>query len=157
RPASLTVRARGQAAGQGADQAADQTITLTPRTDAGDSGGLYSASWTFAEPGDYTLTPTDAALSGLNLSAKVEVRDRDDELRDVTTDHPGLARLSEASNGRVLKPDEIAKLAELLPNREIRTAGPSAIETLWDKPIVWTLLLLLLGAEWIARRLMRLA
>lgn len=153
RPASLQVRARAQ----GAEGAADQTITLTARDGAGENGGLYSASWTFAEAGDYVLTPSDAALSGLNLSAKVEVRDRDDELRDVTTDHAGLARLSEASGGRVLKPEEITRLSELLPNREIRTAGPSAIETLWDKPIVWLVLVLLLGAEWIARRLMRLA
>ncbi|MBY0112818.1 MAG: hypothetical protein K2Y21_08355 [Phycisphaerales bacterium] len=154
RPASMTVKA------QSTDpQAAAQMITLTPRAggEAGESSGLYSASWTFAEAGDYTLTPTDAALSGLNLSATVEVRDRDDELRDVTTDHLGLARLSDASGGRVLKPEEIARLSELLPNREIRTAGPSAIETLWDKPVVWAVLLTLLCVEWIARRLMRLA
>lgn len=153
RPSALSVRARQQSA----DQSGDQTITLTPRSGAGDSGGLYSASWTFAEPGDYTLTPVDAALSSLNLSAKVEVRDRDDELRDVTTDHPGLVRLSEATNGRALKPEEVGKLSELLPNREIRTAGPSAIETLWDKPIVWIVLLALLCGEWISRRLLRLA
>lgn len=153
RPASLTLRAKPND-----PQASEQTITLAPQASTGDEpSGLYSASWTFADPGDYTLTPADAALSGLGLSATVEVRDRDDELRDVTADHLALARLSDSSGGRVLRPEDIGRLSELLPNREIRTAGPSAIETLWDKPIVWAVLLVLLAAEWIARRLMRLA
>lgn len=153
RPASLTLRAKSKD-----PQAPEQTITLAPQSSGGDEpSGLYSASWTFADPGDYTLSPTDAALSGLGLNATVEVRDRDDELRDLTADHLGLARLSDATGGRVLKPSELGRLSELLPNREIRTAGPAAIETLWDKPIVWAVLLLLLASEWIARRLMRLA
>lgn len=153
RPASLTLRAKPQD-----PQASEQTITLAPQASSGDEpSGLYSASWTFADAGDYALTPTDAALSGLGLSATVEVRDRDDELRDVTADHLALTRLSDATGGRSLRPEDIPRLSELLPNREIRTAGPSAIESLWDKPIVWAVLLLLLATEWIARRLMRLA
>lgn len=157
RPESLAVRVRS------ADPAApeEQTIVLRPQTEsrAGsqEGTGLYSASWIFSEAGDYTVRPIDAMLAGLGISAKVEVRDRDDELRESAADHAVLASLSDSTGGRVIQVADLKQLPTLLPNRQVRTAGATLSESLWDKPIVWSVLITLLCLEWIARRLLRLA
>ncbi|MFO0861006.1 MAG: hypothetical protein U0570_10645 [Phycisphaerales bacterium] len=157
RPESLTIRALPDPS----LNLGEQTIVLKPQAEGRNIGeassGLYSGSWTFAEAGDYTLRPTDAMLSGLGLFAKVEVRTRDDELREPAADHGLLTALSEATGGRVLRDAELETLTELLPNRQVRTAGETVSETLWDKPIVWAVLMALLCVEWIGRRLLRLA
>ncbi|MBX3390336.1 MAG: hypothetical protein KF691_12880 [Phycisphaeraceae bacterium] len=157
RPVSLTVRAKPESS----SDIGEQSITLRPQESNRGVGeapsGLYTGSWTFAEAGDYTIRPVDAILSGLGLSAKVEVRARDDEMREPAADHVLLAEIADATAGRVLRTDEIGQLTELLPNRQVRTAGETLSEPLWDKPIVWTLLILLLSLEWIGRRLIRLA
>lgn len=157
RPESLTVRITSDRAAD----AGEQSITLKPQESGRGAGetptGLFASSWTFAEAGDYTIRPTDAALSGLGLSTKVEVRARDDELREPAADHALLIGLSEATGGQVLPFDQIGRLADLIPNRQVRTAGETVSETLWDKPLVWSLLILLLSLEWIGRRLIRLA
>jgi len=157
RPESLTVRAKVD----GNADANEQTITLKPQESGRGVGeaptGLFTGSWTFAEAGDYTLRPTDSALAGLGLSAKVEVRARDDEMREPAADHVLLADLASATGGQMLKIEEVGRLTELLPNRQVRTAGETVAEPLWDKPLVWTILILLLSLEWIGRRLIRLA
>lgn len=157
RPESLTVRAKAEGSGEGQEQA----ITLKPQEGGRAVGeaptGLFTGSWTFAEAGDYTIRPTDSMLSGLGLNARVEVRARDDEMREPAANHALLAELASATDGRMLKIDDIAKLVELLPNRQVRTAGETVSEPLWDKPLVWIVLIVLLSLEWIGRRLMRLA
>jgi hypothetical protein len=57
----------------------------------------------------------------------------------------------------VLSPAQLATLADLLPNREVRTLGTPDIETIWDKPWALVALLLLVGIEWIGRRLIKLS
>lgn len=157
RPESLTVRAKAE----GVPDGSEQTITLRPQESGRNVGeapsGLFTSSWTFAEPGDYTVRPTDSVLSGLGLNTKIEVRARDDEMREPAADHVLLADLAAATGGKVLKINSVKELAELLPNRQVRTAGETVSEPLWDKPLVWTVLILLLSLEWIGRRLIRLA
>lgn len=157
RPASLTVRAKPL----NSEVSGEQRITLRPQEGNRSIGeapsGLYTGAWTFAEAGDYAVSPVDAILSGLGLSAKVEVRARDDEMREPAADHVLLDEIAHATSGRMLRIDEIGHLNELLPNRQVRTAGETFAEPLWDKPIVWAALILLLSLEWIGRRLIRLA
>lgn len=157
RPESLTVRAKAE----GTTDGSEHSIALRPQESGRGVGespsGLYTGSWVFAEPGDYTIRPTDSVLSGLGLSARVEVRSRDDELREPAADHRLIEDLANATGGKLLKTDRIRELADLLPNRQVRTAGETVSETLWDKPLVWALLILLLSLEWIGRRLIRLA
>ena len=157
RPESLTVRAQVD----GAANSVEQSITLKPQEGGRGVGeaptGLFTGSWTFSEAGDYTVRPTDSILSGLGLSARVEVRARDDEMREPAADHVLLADLATATSGQMLKIEEVERLTELLPNRQVRTAGETVVEPLWDKPLVWTVLILLLSLEWIGRRLIRLA
>ena len=45
----------------------------------------------------------------------------------------------------------------VLPNREVHITGTPDVQPLWDKPATLAFLLVLLGAEWVGRRLIRLA
>lgn len=134
-------------------------LTLRPETGGDDSQppSALSATWTPADPGRYTLSGADSLLAGLDIAAKAEVSLPDDELRTPQTDHAGLAALAEATHGRVVSPDQLASVFKELPNRELRLLGAPDIETLWDKPLAWTLLISLLTIEWIGRRLIKLS
>ncbi|TVQ54388.1 MAG: hypothetical protein EA377_05860 [Phycisphaerales bacterium] len=106
-------------------------------------------------PGTYTVRLVDPALDELNLEAELEVFAPEDELRHPETDHALLAELSEATGGRLLEPDELSELNELLPNRAVTTMNPLT-ERIWDTWPFFTLFLLLITAEWIGRKVLRL-
>jgi len=80
---------------------------------------------------------------------------RDDELRRGDADHEALADLSKRTSGRALDAQSITTLPELLPRRA-RETDESVMRTMWDTPGALAALLLLLGLEWIGRRLLRL-
>ncbi len=153
--------------GQGAAPAQDPEVaelTLTPGG-TGAAGGAaartYSTTWLPTMSGRYRVEAIDPMLAtgagGGGLSARVEVWQADDELRTPQTDHAALARLSDATGGKMLVPGELAEISKLLPNRQLRIAGEPEIETLWDTPIALILVVLLAGIEWIGRRLLKLA
>jgi hypothetical protein len=125
-------------------------LTLT-----GEDGRL-AATWSTTEPGIYRIEPLDPLLASLGLSATVEVSEPSRELREPATDHALLAELAGATEGRVLSIDELADLPSMLPNRSLRIEGEPDIQTLWDRPFVLALIVLLLTAEWIGRKLVRL-
>jgi len=68
-----------------------------------------------------------------------------------------LASLSQTTGGKILTTDELRQLPTLLPNRRLKLAGEPDIQTLWDTPLALIIVVLLLTAEWIGRRLLRLA
>ncbi|MDY7110015.1 MAG: hypothetical protein SYC29_15395 [Planctomycetota bacterium] len=106
-------------------------------------------------PGRLRVRISDPVLPGAELSMFMEVHVPEDELRRPETDHPLLARLASETGGRMLPPDQIEMLPQLLPNRAVRTIDPLR-ESIWDTPLAFTLVLFLLTAEWIGRRLIRL-
>lgn len=164
--ASMRVRAvrKGGAATGDAGPTRDEPveIILAPEGGAGTGGAGAAAMRSFAGvwmpdvAGAYRLEAIDPMLAGLGLFAEVEVALDDDELRRPETDHPLLARLAEATGGRVLPPESLAQVRDLLPNRELRVSGTPDARTLWDRPIVLATLLLLLTLEWVCRRLIKL-
>lgn len=141
----------------GAPQGQGEVVELRVESGNAERTPTFAAAFIPSEPGLYRVEPGDAALMGLGLAARLEVTLPHDELRDPQTNHPLLATLAQHSGGRVLAPDELAQLGSLLPNRQIRVVGAAHVETLWDKPVVWTVLMLLLGLEWIGRRIIRLS
>jgi hypothetical protein len=158
---SLRVRASrvgAAASGEaGPSGEAPAEVTLSP-----EGGGARASMRTFAGvwlpdlAGTYRLEAIDPLLAGLGLQAEVEVALDDDEMRRPETDHPLLAELSAETEGQLLPPESLGRVADLLPNRELRVAGTPDVQTLWDRPIVLAALLLLLAFEWITRRLIRL-
>jgi hypothetical protein len=87
----------------------------------------------------------------------VEITAPDDEMREPQADHASLAELAESTGGQVIAPSWLSTVADALPNRELRILGLPEIETLWDKPIAWLVLMILLVAEWVGRRVIRLS
>jgi hypothetical protein len=162
-PARLTARVKRGATAT--DPATSTDLTLAPEQSQGGAGGgtragrSYATTWVPSQPGKYQIEVADPALSGASLSGDLEVLLPDDELRRPEADHALLANLSkqtEEAGGRVLRTADLAKLPDLLPKREVHIAGTPDIQTLWDRPAVFALLLLLLAAEWIGRRLIKL-
>ena len=98
---------------------------------------------------------SEATLDELDISTLVEVIAPDDELRRPEPDHARLALLSEQTGGRVIPLNELAVLAEVVPNRARKT--PADIrEPLWHSPLALVLILGLLTVEWIVRKVIRL-
>ena len=77
-------------------------------------------------------------------------------MRRPDTDHELLGALAAQTGGRVLAPQDVGELERLLPNRSVRTINPLT-ERIWDTPLVFSLVLLLLTCEWIGRKVIRLA
>jgi hypothetical protein len=165
KPSSVTVRiTREEKVGANPDTAwAPVELKLSPEDAAGMKGvgpgrsiRSLASTWVPAEAGNYKVEAVDPLLARLALAAQVEVALSDDELRHPETDHPLLARVSQETGGAVLSPDQVGTLPSILPKRELRLAGTPEIETLWDKPVVLVMLMLLLVVEWVGRKLIHL-
>jgi len=118
----------------------------------------FSATWLPTMSGRYQIEAVDPLIRAAGgLSLRTEVWQANDELRTPQTDHPALARLAEATGGKVLEAAELAQVAKLLPNRRLRLAGEPDIETLWDTPLALLVVVLIITVEWIGRRLLKLA
>jgi hypothetical protein len=176
-PASLRVKIKREGAidaaahePAGEKDAGVVELTLTPETAMDSTPGkkagarVYAATWIPTDSGRYRATTDDPTLTSLatgtaaeDLTARIDVWQSDDELRRPQTDHALLARLSETTGGKVLQPDQLGDLPRLLPNRKLKLAGEPEIHTLWDTPAALLMAVLLLTAEWVGRRLLRLA
>ena len=67
-----------------------------------------------------------------------------------------MASLAAETGGRVLLPEQISELPGLLPNRAVTSINPLN-EEIWDSPLAFGLLLLVLAGEWNRRKILRLA
>lgn len=133
-------------------------LSLSPdgARDAGATFLTYTGTFLPTVAGTFEARAVDPLLFRLNLSVRFEAALPDDELRRPEADHALLARLAGDSGGVVLAPDDLRALPALLPKRALTLAGAPDIETLWDKPGVLLVLVGLLTAEWIGRRLIKL-
>jgi hypothetical protein len=124
---------------------------------AGGQTASYAASWVAGEPGEYVVEVADPLLASSGARAEFRVLAPDDEMRTPEADHALLADLAQRTGGELVPPTELSRLPELLPNRSIVIEGEPEVETLWDKPAILAILVLLLTGEWVGRRLMKLA
>jgi hypothetical protein len=157
RPRSLQARVTPRLPGGGG---LPTELRLVPQGGDGPDGtppSLFSAAWIPTEAGTYDVEVVDPTIAATGLKAVVEAEFSDDEFRVPDADHAGLAALAEATGGAVVRPDQVGTLPGLLPNREVRLLGAPTVETLWDKPLVWLLLMVLACGEWVGRRLIRLS
>jgi len=127
--------------------------TPVGRVDLVREGGVASATLPVERVGVFKAVASDPSFG--RASAAFEVVRRDDELRRGDADHEALADLSKRTAGRALDARSITMLPELLPRRA-RETDESVMRTMWDTPGALAALLLLLGLEWIGRRLLRL-
>jgi len=115
----------------------------------------FAATYLPEVTGQLRVRVDDPTLSGLNLVVPLDIYAPDDELRRPETDHALLAELAAATGGQVLEADRLGELPELLPNRAVRTLNPLR-ERIWDTPLAFILVLVLLSVEWIGRKVLRL-
>lgn len=127
-------------------------------SDDGDPGSAvrYAATFRPGVAGRLVVRADDPALEGMRLSVPVEVYAADDELRRPETDHKLLEALAAQTGGRVLAADDLDDLDRQLPNRSVKTLNP-LVERIWDTPLAFGLVLLLVTGEWIGRKVVRLA
>lgn len=143
--------------GEPASWASPIELTLGPEGGGSGGGSAFAGTWLSDEPGVYRVEVSDSAIAGEGtLRRRVEVIRPDDEMRRPEADHALLGALAEASGGAMLGPGSLDQLPDLLPNRQIHVAGTPDVQTLWDRPVVLLTLVLLLGGEWIGRRLIHL-
>lgn len=154
KPPSITVRVVKDGAAPGSSVT---EIELKPEASTPAGVGTFTGSWIASEPGTYRIDSQDPLLSAAELAAHVRVLLPDDEMRQPQADHAFLANLASETGGQVLEPSALRNLPTLLPNRQLRVSGTPQIETLWDKPIMWIVLMLLTSFEWIGRRLIKLS
>jgi uncharacterized membrane protein len=102
-----------------------------------------------------TATVEVVALDGERVtstaSLDVQILDDSDEFRDPRPDAGRLASLAKASGGTVMTgPEDLARLLEASTesvDRVVTSRSP-----IWDTPVVFGLVLILLVAEWTSRR-----
>lgn len=123
----------------------------------GSSARVSSGVASVDRPGRYVAVVDAGVVSEGAIEAEFEVIAPDDESAELTVDHGMLAELSRATGGRSVGPGELSEVIEGLPRRSVIVAGEPETVTLWDRPAVLVVLIVLLGAEWMVRRLVRLA
>jgi len=121
-----------------------------------DGGGSFAATYRPGVTGQLRVRIDEPSLEPMRLQVPVEVFAADDELRHPETDHELLEALAAETGGQVLPPDHLGELPDLLPNRAVRTINPLT-ERIWDTPLAFGLVLLVITIEWIGRKLARLA
>jgi hypothetical protein len=88
-------------------------------------------------------------------SAVIRVDEPDLEARRPNADHELLARLAEATNGKVLDLDELQSAFSEIQDRSVQIPD-DLIEPLWDSKVVLILFASMISLEWILRKAFRL-
>ncbi|MBY0308577.1 MAG: hypothetical protein K2Q09_07530, partial [Phycisphaerales bacterium] len=134
----------------------DLALRNTDERTAASRGAAFTGTFIPPLAGVYRLEITDPLLRDQRIATEIEAWQNDDELRRPETDHPLLAGLAQQTGGGVVRPDELSRLATLLPRREVRLSLAPDEQPLWDSPLALLLVLTLLALEWVGRRLIRL-
>jgi hypothetical protein len=116
----------------------------------------YEAIWRPATPGRLQLRVNEPAMDDLNITQSVEVIRPDDELRQPLPDRQRPVALAKDTGGAVVELDRLDDLATLVPNRARRTPNDLR-EPLGDSFLSLLIVLALLTAEWVGRKMIRLA
>ena len=118
-----------------------------------DEDGVYDGAFVPTEPGLYEIR-VEATIAADSLgtgSTFVHVTDSDDEFFDAGMRRTTLERVAEETGGRFYTPETVSNLPEDI---SLTGAGVTLTEErdLWDMPVLFLLLLSLVGGEWVYRR-----
>lgn len=130
-----------------------QRITLTKDEDR---PGVYTAAWRASTDGKLVLSVASKGLTALGLEQTITVSRSDDEMRYPAADHETLSELADRTGGKLFTSAEIPTLPESIDNRARRTPADIS-EPLWNTPLAFALLIVLLTIEWIGRKVLGLA
>ena len=120
---------------------------------------LLTASFPAEEAGSYSLRIAPATAADAGPGARVStttfrVEPPRREIDEPSLNRPLLADLARLSNGRVFDLPDIDQLDDAIPTREV-TKTLEERDELWDSPMLASIIVLGLTAEWILRKLFR--
>jgi uncharacterized membrane protein len=115
--------------------------------------GAYAASFTPAEQGLHAVTVSASVATAEYRSREtfVNVAESTSEYYGAAMREPLLRRIAEETGGRFYRLADIGRLPEDLA---VAGRGATVVERreLWDMPVLFVLLVMLLGGEWALRR-----
>ncbi len=115
--------------------------------------GLYTARFIPNRYGEYTVTAT-GTLNGENLGKQqglFEVKPSYAEFSDAALNVPLLTNLAEMSGGKYYPVAEANQLVNQISLVESATSQITDID-IWDLPLIFGMILMLLGLEWFLRK-----
>ena len=115
--------------------------------------GLYTARFIPGEYGEYTVTAT-GTLNGEDLGkqqAIFEVKPSYAEFSDAALNVPMLTTLANLSDGKYYPIEEANQLVNQIALVESATSEITDVD-IWDLPLIFGLILMLLGLEWFLRK-----
>jgi uncharacterized membrane protein len=133
-----------------ASDGGEQTIRLQPHPS---QPGAYAAELSVAEPGDYLVHVELEEAGQVHRSAdtRLLVTREGNEYFNSEMNEKLLRRIADESNGSFFRPQGMGKLVNALDSNPRGSRTLLRLE-LWDMPVVFLLLVTLLGAEWWYRR-----
>ncbi len=131
----------------------DGISALVDMAPAADNPGVFQAAWTAEKPGSY-LAEVTAQRGSEQIGSDVFPFERIDGVAEnfhTVQNRELLEKLSAETGGRYWRTDELTRLPEEISYSD---AGISTrdIKELWNMPVVFLWLLLLMAAEWLLRR-----
>src|SRR5580704_12345034 len=135
----------------------DGISAVVDMTPAADNPGVFRAAWTAEKPGSYLAEVTAqrrADKGSMDLGTDTLPFQRIDGLAEsfrTVQNSELLQKLASETGGRYWKPDELSRLPSEISYSD---AGISVrdIKELWNMPVVFLWLLLLMASEWLLRR-----
>jgi hypothetical protein len=117
--------------------------------------GLYRAKFAAGRPGTYSLVAEPLDRDDDVAETTFVVEGKTVEMSDPLLDIRTLDAIAHASGGQVLAPDQFKTLLadRRVPEAGITRSGEPKRTDLWDRAWVLSLVVALLAAEWILRRL----
>lgn len=115
--------------------------------------GLYTARFIPNRYGEYTVTAT-GTLNGENLGKQqglFEVKPSYAEFSDAALNIPLLTKLADMSGGKYYPVAEANQLVNQISLVESATSQITDID-IWDLPLIFGMILMLLGLEWFLRK-----
>ncbi len=115
--------------------------------------GFYTARFIPNRYGEYTVTAT-GTLDGENLGEQqslFEVKTSYAEFSDAELNVALLKTLAEGSGGEYYRPEEASQLANRIPLVESATSKITDVD-IWDMPLIFGAVIVLLGFEWFLRK-----
>ena len=121
------------------------------------TGKRYRTLWRPGTTGSLTLRVVEPSLYDRAVSESVEVYHPDDEKRQPVPDHDRLAALAEQTRGRVVPLDDLWQLADpqAVPDNAVQEQN-DIHEPIGRSILALLVVLTLLTAEWVGRKLVRL-
>ncbi|CAN5393560.1 hypothetical protein BH09PLA1_BH09PLA1_04190 [soil metagenome] len=128
--------------------AARQPVALKPLPD---QPGMYRAEFTAREPGEYQF----ALERDEKVTLPITIADAQLELGDTAMNEPQLRQIAATSGGAFFREEDLFKLPDVIL-RKTETVKSSIDVEVWNSPLYFITLIVVVASEWLLRKAMQL-